>query len=484
MELNDAARRIRRHWHLLVLFVGLGCVGGILLARGPETYSASTRLLLEAQYPASRSESAAIADTAQAIATSPAAVASALASVGVANRDAVEIAERGVSVSPLGTSGVVQITVRDRRPRVAAAVANALAAEVIKTGVTVSGGRARKVLTVLERRIAVLNRQIASADRLSLGALVEERAAIQAERVNVLSSEASRSQPSIISRATPPGQLDSAPTVAYAALGAVLGLILGIGILGLVEALRPTLLGGDVVARELDVPLLGIVSAAPDETAALTALRPIAQRLRLAADTTEVEDAALLSVGPDVNLSDLADRLGEVDVEAEVEEVASIAARASAHAGERRVVDNGARGGDAGARSRRSTLRVRPFDFTGQSGASRGGVGIVVVAPTVLARSDLAEAASLLEIASLPVLGVIAYEPSGWTGHGRGGVGSSQPKRRVVRWIGPRRSPADAGHGRVEAPASLESRSWPPLRDHHKGTGPRPTLTSEGSTRS
>ena len=103
MELNDAARRIGRRWHILVLCIGLGAVAGILLARGPETYSASTRLVFEAQYPKSRSESAAIADTAQAIATSPSMVAKALATVGVRKRDAVAVARDDVSVSPLGT---------------------------------------------------------------------------------------------------------------------------------------------------------------------------------------------------------------------------------------------------------------------------------------------------------------------------------------------------------------------------------------------
>jgi capsular polysaccharide biosynthesis protein len=483
MELNEAARRIRRHWLLLVLFVGLGSVAGILLARGPDTFSASTRLVLEAQYPTSRSESAAIADTAQAIATSPSAVASALATVGVTKRDAVEIAEHEVSVSPLGTSGVVQLTVRDRSPRVAAAIANALAADVIKTGLTVSSGRAQRILAEFDRRIDALDRQIASADRASLSALVEERAAVQVERVNVLSSEAGRSQPSIISRATPPARVDAASTVAYAALGALLGLILGVGVVGLLEIVRPTLIGGDVLARELDVPLLGTVPAPPDETAALTALGPIAQRLRLAADTTDVADAALLSVGPNVNLGHLADRLEEVTAEVEVEQDEMVDAQGTVEAVGGRGTSHSAPRRDTGVPSRRSTLRIRPFDFARQSRSSRGGAGIVVVAPTVLPRSALAEAANLLGIVSLPVLGLIAYEPSGWTGRGRGGVGSSQPKSRVVRWVRLRRSTANAGPEPVESPASLQSPS-PPLRDHHRGTGPRRTLTSDGSPRS
>ena len=205
---------------------------------------------------------------------------------------------------------MVKLTVRDEGPRVAAAMANALAAEVIETGLTVSGGRAQRILAEFDRQIGVLDAQIAASDPTDRSALVEERAAIQAERVNVLASEAGRSQPSIISRATPPPRADTAPITAYAALGALLGLILGIGLAGLVETIRPTIVGGDALASALDVRLLGTVASLPDEPSALATLGPLAQRLGLAADTSGIDDLALLSIGPDVELGPLADRLG------------------------------------------------------------------------------------------------------------------------------------------------------------------------------
>ena len=357
MELSDAARRMGRRWHILVLFVGLGAVAGILLARGPETYSASTRLVLEAQYPKSRSESAAIADTAQAIATSPSMVAKALATVGVTRRDAAALAKDAVSVSPLGTSGVVKLTVRDKSPRVAAALANALAAEVIETGLTVSGGRAGGSSPSSIVRSSLSTPVSRGADPTRRSALVEERAAVQAERVNVLASEAGRSQPAVISRATPPPRADTAPITAYAALGALLGLILGIGVVGVVETVRPTIVGGDALARELDVRLLGSVASPPDQPVALATLGPIAQRLGLAADTSGVEDLALLSIGPDVDLGPLADRLG-----AEVGLKRTVTLEAPDPA--RRVGGGGVTAGrDPDARSRRPMLRIRPFDF-------------------------------------------------------------------------------------------------------------------------
>ena len=245
MELNDAARRIGRRWHLLVLFVGLGAVAGILLARGPETYSASTRLVLEAQYPKSRSESAAIADTAQAIATSPSMVAKALATVGVTRRDAAAIAKDEVSVSPLGTSGVVKLTVRDEEPagrcrdrqRARGGSDRDGTDRLQRTGsedprrVRPSDRRSRRGKSrARTRRVAAPSWRSAPPSRPSASTCSRRRPADRSRRSSVAPPHRHRRTPRP-SRRTP-------------RLGALLGLILGIGVVGLVETIRPTIVGG------------------------------------------------------------------------------------------------------------------------------------------------------------------------------------------------------------------------------------------------
>ena len=121
---------------------------------------------------------------------------------------------------------------------------------------------------------------------------------LESERDSLLSADAVRPKPSIISAARPPDDADSSRLLPDMSLGALLGLVLGVGLAGLLETMRPTLVGGDALARELDTPLLGSLPGEPDEEKALQEATRIAVRLRLAAEVTEVRSACLLARGP------------------------------------------------------------------------------------------------------------------------------------------------------------------------------------------
>src|SRR5205823_1089596 len=122
MELNEVGRRIvGQHWRLILAFVAAGLlVGGLTNVGGTASYVASTRLALDSPDPQTQTAAQAIADTAGAIATSPTQVAHALASAKVRSRNATDIAHHHVSTRSLGTSGVLELSVSDRDPRVAA----------------------------------------------------------------------------------------------------------------------------------------------------------------------------------------------------------------------------------------------------------------------------------------------------------------------------------------------------------------------------
>ena len=266
MELNEAGRRIfGQHWRLILccIFLVLVVIGLASLVRGGgQTYTASARLVLDTDDPKTRSESTSIADTAKAIATSPAQVRAALKDAHVTGRDPFVVAEHHVSIRALGTSAVLQLSVSDRDRRVAAAVSNALAARVIRARLNVSNGQLQQVLTDLEQRIDGLSLKIASADtqidslnvqlasaktRASSDALrrnrdaatrsrdflAQQRAVLEAERVSLLSTDALRPKPSILSPATVPEHADASHWLSYVVLGTLLGLILGVGSAGL-----------------------------------------------------------------------------------------------------------------------------------------------------------------------------------------------------------------------------------------------------------
>src|SRR6478609_284743 len=275
MELNEAARRIfGTHLRLIALWVIFGFVAADLLHAGNQrTYTATTRLVLDTPDARDRSDSTAIADMAAAIATSPSEVRGALEDAHITTRDPVDLARHHVSVTALGSSAVLDLSVSDPNPRVAAAVSNTLASRVIQTRLKVSS-QLQQVLTDLDRRIGTLNRRIGALDTqiASLGLtnaqardaaqrsrdfLAQARSVYEAEKVSLLSTDAQRPTPAIISQAPLPTHADSSRLLQDLVLGALLGLVLGIGSAGLIETVRPTFVGGDVLARELDTPLLG-----------------------------------------------------------------------------------------------------------------------------------------------------------------------------------------------------------------------------------
>lgn len=445
MELNEAVRRILgQHW-LLILFIfalGVGVAAG-LHRDDAKMYTASTRLVLDTPDPASSEESTAIADAAKAIATSPALVRDALIKARAPTRDAVNVARHHVSVRALGTSAVLRLSVSDRSPRVAAATSNALAARLIRTRLNVTQGDIQQVLTGLDERIAKLNRRISSVDAQidqlnaqaatasarpqanvhgskrasgptgadALGSkrddatrlrdfLAQRRGVLESERVTLLSTDAVRPKASIISPASLPSAPDSSRRLPDMILGGLLGLIFGVGLAALIETIRPTLVGGDALAREFDTPLLGTLSGDPEEPKALQEAGRVAFLLRLFAEVTEVRTVGLLAVDPQVDLRPLAERLDAVPAQPEP-------ALAGALEGPGPGWENVATAGHA-----RTDLHVRPFDARNVSPNNGGAGSMVVVSPTVLKKAELTEYNHLLRITRLPLLGLITYKPS------------------------------------------------------------------------
>jgi uncharacterized protein involved in exopolysaccharide biosynthesis len=406
MELNELVRRIfGEHWRLIVFFVslGIGVAAGLHLTDA-RMYTASARAVLDTRDPESRAESTAIADTARAIATSPGPVGNALQAAHVTGRDAEDVAEHHVSVRGLGSSGVFQLSVSDRDPRVAAAIANALAGQVIRARLAVTQGETRQILADLGQKIDDLNARIAFVDaridslneRLATAqsaetanalrrqrdqsiqlsnSLVRQRGDLEGQRNSVLSNDSLRPKPTIISRAVPPTAADSSRFPADIVLGGLLGFILGVGLAGLVETFRPTLVGGDALAKELGTPFLGALPSAPDGREALEDPTDIAVRVRLAAQGAALRKVALVPVGPNVNVGPLAQRL---------EGVASLSA--STH------LDD--------------ALGIRPFDARNSNGSAHG---FVLIVPSTVKKQELVAAGHLVTASRSPLIGFITY---------------------------------------------------------------------------
>jgi uncharacterized protein involved in exopolysaccharide biosynthesis len=408
MDLSDVLHRIIvQHWRLVVAAVAVTVtVAALLHLNDSTTYTATARVVLDTQDPETRAESEAIADTARAIATSPALVRRALAGAGLNDRDPLDVA-REVNVGALGSSAVLQLSVTDKDGRVAAAVANGVAAELIEARLGVTQAHGRELMSNLASQIVDLNHTIAATDQqidqLNLAysqassaaqartlrgdiddALrrrdfsVQQRGVLEAQRASLLSADALRPSPKVISEAAPPPDANRSRLWVDIPLGAMLGLVLGIGLAALLETLRPTVVGRELIARELGAPVLGTLSYPPSDERAVEESEDIAVRVRLAAASAGVGKVTLVPVGPEVDVVPLARRLG-------------------LNTGSYPVV-------------------VRAFAPSRES-ANGAGSGLVLVLPTNVRRADLIDAGHLLEVVHVRVIGLITYKDSRGTRH-------------------------------------------------------------------
>jgi uncharacterized protein involved in exopolysaccharide biosynthesis len=430
MELNELFRRIvGQHWKPIALCF-LAAVGGALAlqANKQPLYTGSARIVLDTPDPESRAEAVAIADTAKAIATSPAQVETAMNRAGITGRDPVDTAEHHVGVSGLGSSGVLDLSVSDRDPKMAIALTNALAAQVIRARLTNSEGRAKQALTELDQQISDLNQRIAMleanirslderlagsqssqrAEELSVerdqatrtrASLLQEQATVETQRSSLLSGDSLRPNPTFISRASLPAKANPSGVFPALVLGGFLGLILGVGIAGLVEAFRPTLVGPDVLAREFQAPVLGVLPDKPGEVGSLDEADQVAGRLRLAADVAALRRVALVAAEEDLDVRPLAERLQAASPYVNGHQTASVPGAQAA------TTTLGLADGDHPRK-----LQVQPF-VPGAGPITNGSrTGLVLVLPTVVKKSDLAATHHLLATGRLPLLGIITYE--------------------------------------------------------------------------
>ena len=246
-------RIVLGNWALIGAFTAVGLLVGYAVGYGEKaTFTATARVILDAPDPQNATESTAIADTARAIVKSPSAVNAAVAGLG---RDP-DREIGGITVAPLGTSGLIDISVRDEDPDVAARIANNLAATLIKTRKAASAlpqdlsdqiaqvdnqisgldGRINDFdaqLQALNDKVGTADSQVALktqiiADRLAI--LTSERTAL-IERRQALEGRHSLPARSalVVDAASAPDRADPSRLPGNVTLGGLLGLMMGLG---------------------------------------------------------------------------------------------------------------------------------------------------------------------------------------------------------------------------------------------------------------
>jgi capsular polysaccharide biosynthesis protein len=328
MDLNQAARRILvRHWAVILLLVLVGIAVPLALHRMEEpSYQASARFTIGSWDTRDGQEAGALADTGLALATSRAVMERALEASGF-ERDLAQLAE-AIQVAPVGSSGVLELTVVDAGPRAAAAIADALAEEVVLVRDEAVFGENRETIAALDERITALSAQIALAEEQAVAAaarladvgpialrhdeLVAQRSQLVDERQQLIQTLATTAAPRIVDPAALYGTAQPSVLHIRLAIGALLGIILGVALAATLEAWRPTLTG-PAIARHLGAPLLARLPRPPWNN--LRVRSPwLANYLTLAADAVGVRSVQLVPVGSWVNVAGLAESLDDETV--------------------------------------------------------------------------------------------------------------------------------------------------------------------------
>ena len=390
MEVGEAVRRILvQHWRLIAILVVIGIATGVVLGlSGPRLYAASARVSLSSTDPQDAAESQALADSARAVVTSPSHVARAVTAIG-ASRDANVVAQQHVALQALGTSGVTELTVTDPDPYVAARLANALAQDLVATRRDMARGAAQSPAEQLanvqaeigqiDAQIAHVDAQLAAASPIDVPALAAVLSQLTSERAGLIQETLvleGQQGPyaTVIESAAPPSRPQPSQAPLLAALGGLLGLVVGIVAAAAIETLRPTVVGGRAVARAVGAPLLGEVPASGRSRH--TALGRVWNRLAVAMQSAGVSSVEVVGAAQRGQLQAFAGELGS-------------------------HVDAAQRDGHA--------VRVpTPSGSRGTSGDDARG--LVLVAGRSVKLEDLQGIADLVTLNGRPLLGVVTVQ--------------------------------------------------------------------------
>jgi capsular polysaccharide biosynthesis protein len=324
VDLKDVASRIfKRHWALILVFTLLGLSVPLLYDKiVGVNYVATARIDLGPDAHGGQ-DSASMGDMGLGLATGPQVLSAAIKAAKVQRDPATEVGR--VTVAPVGTSGVLDVSVTDTDARVAAAIANSLAAQVVKLRDDAEFGSSIQLLTQLQQRDAALSQQIAGVVAQSqqhaivipgLQAqetdLVAQRASVYAQEQQLAQTLATAARPRVIDASAKEGTAVPSNLTVLLPLGALLGLVVGIALAATREAMAPTL-NREALARLLGAPLLG---RAPHRDG--SHLDPwLSGYVRSVADSAGVDTVQLVSVGRNpVDITGLAAAL-----DAAVEEV-------------------------------------------------------------------------------------------------------------------------------------------------------------------
>lgn len=480
MEASEAIRRIfwRYRWLLLILLIVPAAGVVALREHQPVTYSASASVQGQGTTPDAQTQVSAIQSRVTAVATDPATVHQAITAAGV-KRDSIRVAKNDISVSPLGSSAVMVLTVTDSSRPVAVKLAGSLAHVIVnqlnQLGVQDNPELSKlnaSILQLTDRRnklVSELGNATASGVQSTsvqaqsllaqLSATEQELATEESTSQQILSTLSANTGASVVSTPST-ASAASRNAVTYGALAAVLGLVLGLLFASLREIIRPTIAQPSAGARELGTIPLGNATVAGDQITGID--DGIPGRLSLTAQRAGASTIVLTGPCSRARLAALADTLNRdlpagqpgratgngsrqrtpVPTQAGADVQALGLGHGSGQNGDARYLSEATResavsiqtGHPVGLQESRPRMRVVALPDI-RLGEQPPDAALVVVLAAFAPHKSLDEAADLSAATDWPILGVIGLRRRGWSGRdqrARRGAGGAEPGRNGV----------------------------------------------------
>jgi capsular polysaccharide biosynthesis protein len=409
---------------LLILMIVPALAIVPLKERQPVTYAATATIQGQGTTPDATTQVTAIQSRVSAVATDPGLVGSVLSQAKV-NLSAVQVARHNITVTPLSSSAIMDITVTNPNPQVAIDLAGLLANAVVtqlnelgvkdnpelaalaKTDEQLSARRDQLLAELAHANASNASTSVSVQSLLSqLGATEQELATNESQSQQVLATLTTETGASVVS--VPAYASGVSRHVAVdAALAALLGLVLGLLFATLREVMRPSVAQPAAGARELGAVLLG---SSDERRGKIVRLDPdLPERLSLAAHRAGVLAIILTGPGSPDRLAALAAELRDAMPSPERADTRSARVLTAAR------LDHGHNGDDPGSNgdSRRPAARTPKPQATVVTlsdirlASPPPDAALVVVLPRFAPHSALDQAADLGVTADWPILGVI-----------------------------------------------------------------------------
>lgn len=434
-------RAIFRHLQVIVLAVLLAVgIDYLMLGRQAASYTASARIAIATDTPKSSAEADGLTARARGLATSQSLLAAAAASAHL-DRDPSQLAGK-VSLQGLGSSPLATLSITDRDPAAATALTAAAAQLVVKAINNASLGGLPTVLTQMDSQLNALTTQRAAVaaqlvgkqpgpDQLQLlseqAGLDQELQDLAAQRSRLVVAAAAGPRADVIDSPHGLAAKDRTHVVSDLVLAAIVGLLGGLVISGLLETLRPVVSDTKRLSLLAEAPVLGdlVVRDGGFDAAEVKHMRRV---LMLAASNARVTTVVLL--GPVHEAT-----LGALAAELEGQRLATMPSVVVGAGGDGPRSPDGTDLTDGSSfNGATSTQELRVHTLATIDGASTQRTATVVIACAGVPRKQLTSVDDFVRAAGWPVIGVAMIHSGSWfarsmRARGRGRIADPSHRR-------------------------------------------------------